>query len=81
MHDRYQMRIYQNGTKHIFSGYFYAPGLAHEDCNAVPERESKNFLIFIWAVQIKNQTVRWVAKTLDAKAVFPKENELVEVSS
>ena len=34
---------------------------------------------FFQAVQIKNQTVGWVARPLDPEAVFPKENELVEV--
>ena len=62
VNELYQMRTHQNGTKNIFSGLFYARGLAHEDCNAVPERESENLEIIIRAVQIKNQTVRWVAR-------------------
>ena len=47
--------------------------------NAVPELESHNLYLFFQAVQIKNQTVGWVTRPLDPEAVFPKENELVEV--
>ena len=65
--------------KNIFSRPFFARGLAQGDCNAVSELESHNLELFFRAVQIKNQTVGWVARPLDLEAVFPKENELVEV--
>ena len=62
-----------------FLGLFLHGALRDEDCNAVPELESHNLYLFFQAVQIKNQTVGWVARPLDLEAIFPKENESVEV--
>ena len=62
-----------------FLGFFLREASRNEDCNAVPELESHNLQLFFRAVQIRNQTVGWVARPLDPEAVFPKENELVEV--
>ena len=76
---RYQMRTHQNGTQNMSSGFFVLRGLAHEDCNAAPGLECQKLKLFLWAVQIKNQTLGWVARPIDPEAVFPKEYELVEV--
>ena len=58
-----------------FLGLFLREASRNEDCNAVPELESHNLYLFFQAVQIKNQTVRWVVRPLNPEAVFPKENE------
>ena len=73
------MSTHHNGTKNIFSGLFLREASRNEDCNAVPELESHNLYLFFQAVQLKNQTVGWVPRTLDPEAVFPKENEAGEV--
>ena len=62
-----------------FLGLFLRKASRNEDCNAVPDLESHNVYLFLQAVQTKNQTVGWLARPLDPEAVFPKENELVEV--
>ena len=67
------MRTHQIDTKNIFSGLFFARGLALGDCNAVAEIGSHNLYLFFRAVQIKNQTLEWVAGPLDPEAVFPRK--------
>ena len=62
-----------------FLGLFLREASRNEDGNAVPELESHNLYLFLQAVQIKNQTVGWVAIAVDPEAVFPKENESGEV--
>ena len=62
-----------------FLGLFLREASRNEDCNEVPELESHNLYLFFQAVQIRNQTVGWVLRRLDPEAVFPKENESVEV--
>ena len=63
-----------------FLGLFLREASRNEDCNAVPELGSHNLYLFFQAVQIKNQTVGWVARPLDPEAVFRKENQSSEVS-
>ena len=62
-----------------FLGLFLRGASRNEDCNAVRELESHNLYLSFQAVQIKNQTVRWVVRPLDPGAVFPNENESGEV--
>ena len=62
-----------------FLGLFLREASRNEDCNAVPTLEGHNLYLFYQAVQINIQTVGWVARPLDPEAVFPKENESVEV--
>ena len=61
-----------------FLGLFLREALRNEDCNAVPELESHSLYLLFQAVQIKNQTVGWVARPLHPEAIFPQENESVE---
>ena len=58
-----------------FLGLFLRKASRNEECNAVPELERHNLYLFFQAVQIKNQTVRWVVRPLDPEAVFLKEDE------
>ena len=78
VNERHQMQTNHFRANNIFSGLFYARGLMRGDCNAVLEHEGQNLLIFIWAVQTKNQNLRLVARSLDPEAVAPKESELIE---
>ena len=46
-----------------FLGLFLLEASRNEDCNAVPELERHNLYLSFQALQIKSQTMEWVAKT------------------
>ena len=71
VHERYQMRTNQNGTKVYFLGFFLRE--ASRMRTAVQSQNLKvKFYNFFWAVQIKNQTVGWVASHSTRKPSFQR---------
>ena len=63
----------------VFVRLFLCEASRNKDCNPVLELESHSLYLFFQAVQIENQTVGLVARPLNPEAVFPQENESVEV--
>ena len=79
MHEHYEMRPHQNGTKKYFLRFFLREASRKRTAMQSQNLKVTTYNSFFRVVQIKNPTVGWVARPLDPEAVFPKENELVEV--